>query len=356
MSRVFQNWTFVHHLGSPFLTWEQVRKQKLDGLIAPLQTTRHVEWATSSSDYCVNYSAMLERTGCSSVISDDERIGQEAAIHLTGRGIPHLTAIYEHQAAYGQRRVQTCEEQAGPLSTWEEPFHLAGSVPLEKEWVKRLPAFRTWLRNLPKPCGVFATHNALATLAMQISLEEGIQIPTELALLGVSHSSSRSAFLPIPLSFIPLNGRQVGRTCAEMLQRLMLNQERGPRTIEVPPLPVLAEQSTAYERVQDPLICPAMDRLQGDLSGLHSVADLMKGIPLSRRSFETRFKEASGNSPRVELERMRILQTKRLLLHTSLGMQEIADRVGFSDARQVTLAFSRCVGCSPSTFRRQGRL
>jgi YesN/AraC family two-component response regulator len=49
---------------------------------------------------------------------------------------------------------------------------------------------------------------------------------------------------------------------------------------------------------------------------------------------------------------LRIVESKRLLLNTSLRMSEIAERVGYSDLAYFSNNFKRITGCSPSEFRK----
>lgn len=49
---------------------------------------------------------------------------------------------------------------------------------------------------------------------------------------------------------------------------------------------------------------------------------------------------------------LRIEESKRLLLNTSLRMSEIAERVGYSDLAYFSNNFKRITGCSPSEFRK----
>jgi YesN/AraC family two-component response regulator len=52
------------------------------------------------------------------------------------------------------------------------------------------------------------------------------------------------------------------------------------------------------------------------------------------------------------LTELRIEESKRLLLNTTLRMSEIADRVGYSDLAYFSNNFKRITGCSPSEFRK----
>ena len=70
------------------------------------------------------------------------------------------------------------------------------------------------------------------------------------------------------------------------------------------------------------------------------------------RSYLTRlFKNATGYSLQEYLLVYRMKIASRLLLETDLAIQDIANKVGYSDAFTFTKAFKRHTGKSPSAFR-----
>jgi transcriptional regulator GlxA family with amidase domain len=81
------------------------------------------------------------------------------------------------------------------------------------------------------------------------------------------------------------------------------------------------------------------------------VDDLQHRAGLSRRSFDRRFREEVGTSPLQWLLHQRILAAQRLLESTSLSVDEIAGRCGFSTAVSLRPQFRRIVGTSPRAYR-----
>ena len=70
------------------------------------------------------------------------------------------------------------------------------------------------------------------------------------------------------------------------------------------------------------------------------------------RSYLTRlFKEATGYSLQEYLIIYRMKVASKLLTESDLAIQEIANKVGYSDAFTFTKAFKRHSGKSPSEFR-----
>jgi transcriptional regulator GlxA family with amidase domain len=66
-----------------------------------------------------------------------------------------------------------------------------------------------------------------------------------------------------------------------------------------------------------------------------------------------RFKNATGDSPRVYLQRMRIDSAKRRLESTKETVAEITWNVGYRDVSSFQRLFKTNTGLSPGTYRRK---
>ena len=65
-----------------------------------------------------------------------------------------------------------------------------------------------------------------------------------------------------------------------------------------------------------------------------------------------RFKAATGSSLIDYLQNLRIEEAKRSLENTDLPIEEISERVGYSDASFFRRLFKRLTGLTPSHYRR----
>ena len=74
---------------------------------------------------------------------------------------------------------------------------------------------------------------------------------------------------------------------------------------------------------------------------------------MSLRNFVRRFKEATGDSPLIYLQKLRIAAAKRLLESDRRTVQEISDAVGYQDAAFFRQLFERHTGASPSAYRQR---
>jgi transcriptional regulator GlxA family with amidase domain len=76
-----------------------------------------------------------------------------------------------------------------------------------------------------------------------------------------------------------------------------------------------------------------------------------KRVGMSLRNFVRRFKAATGDSPLIYLQKLRIAAAKRMLEGNHRSMQEISDAVGYQDVAFFRALFQRHTGVSPSAYR-----
>jgi transcriptional regulator GlxA family with amidase domain len=74
-------------------------------------------------------------------------------------------------------------------------------------------------------------------------------------------------------------------------------------------------------------------------------------VGMSLRNFVRRFKEATGDSPLLYLQKLRVAAAKRMLEGDHRTMQEISDAVGYQDVAFFRSLFQRHTGVSPSEYR-----
>jgi AraC-like DNA-binding protein len=103
----------------------------------------------------------------------------------------------------------------------------------------------------------------------------------------------------------------------------------------------------------------ADDRLANSLCALHArpeftwtVAKLATEAALSRSAFFARFTRTVGLPPMEYLLTWRMALARRLLHGHELGMDQVAERVGYSSASSFTVAFARHMGISPARYAR----
>ncbi|MEO1161536.1 MAG: AraC family transcriptional regulator, partial [Pseudomonadota bacterium] len=103
-------------------------------------------------------------------------------------------------------------------------------------------------------------------------------------------------------------------------------------------------------------------RLHRALSAIHDSPDrnwtiesLAQVAGQSRTAFASGFRQAMATTPMGYVTRYRTLLARRMLTETSLALDDIASRTGYSDTNAFSRAFRRAIGTSPGAFRKSSR-
>jgi len=86
-----------------------------------------------------------------------------------------------------------------------------------------------------------------------------------------------------------------------------------------------------------------------------TVAGLAERSAMSRSAFSATFARVLGKPPLQYLRERRMRLACRLLRDPSLGLKEVASRVGYDSVSAFSTAFRRLLGTSPGDYRRRGR-
>jgi len=126
---------------------------------------------------------------------------------------------------------------------------------------------------------------------------------------------------------------------------------------------------TDLPRVRQNVPPPQIDRSPGADSVMEPVESWILGhfqepirfeslanqFGMSWRTFYRRFQEAFGDPPKVYLQKLRINAARRLLEKDAGTIEQIATRVGYTDAAFFRTLFNRHVGMTPSHYRESFR-
>ena len=101
----------------------------------------------------------------------------------------------------------------------------------------------------------------------------------------------------------------------------------------------------------DDSISRAQEWLHENFHRTFALEALAHRVGMSLRNFVRRFKQATGDSPLMYLQKLRIAAAKRLLEGEHRTVQEIGAAVGYQDAAFFRQLFERHTGAPPSAYR-----
>ena len=105
--------------------------------------------------------------------------------------------------------------------------------------------------------------------------------------------------------------------------------------------------------VDDPIVQKALEIIWSHSHYPMSVGDIARQLPVTRRTLDRRFVEATGHSVLEEINACRLSRAKRLLAETDLPVKTVAHLAGFSSTERMRVIFVEREGVSPTMFRKQ---
>lgn len=101
----------------------------------------------------------------------------------------------------------------------------------------------------------------------------------------------------------------------------------------------------------DEVILQAQNWIEANFAVGFSVDELADKYHVSRRTFERRFKSATGDTPLLYLQRVRIQAAKKLLEANTRTFDEIAYTVGYSESNFFRKVFKKHTNLTPKEYR-----
>src|SRR5688572_14185089 len=106
----------------------------------------------------------------------------------------------------------------------------------------------------------------------------------------------------------------------------------------------------------DAEIQTAQQWLSRNFSIANPVEEMIKRSSLAERTFKRRFVSATGLTPIVYVQRLRIEDAKRRLERTDASVDEISWQVGYEDPAFFRRLFKRTTGLAPGAYRKRFRI
>ena len=113
------------------------------------------------------------------------------------------------------------------------------------------------------------------------------------------------------------------------------------------------KDESTYATLDDPIVRRALELIWTHSHYPMSVSDIARQLPVTRRTLDRRFVEATGHSVLDEINACRLSRAKRLLAETELPVKTVARLAGFSSTERLRVTFVEREGLSPTVFRKQ---
>lgn len=359
-----RGWTVLHYSTLVDLAWVTEEWAPDIAVIGPGMNAASLGKLARASIVSVTVDRSAERIA--SVCLDEKRIGALALQHLLATGVRHVsTCRYSASAfAVARERAFTASARAAGVKVavgwgsddapqnWAEDPAVPRIMPMES---LRPSAMVAWLRALPKPCGIFTCTDGWARPVVRCARVAGLRVPEDIALVGADNDSLECELMAPPLSSVMIPWQEVGKGAAKLVQLALSGESITGKRQMIHPLAVMARRSSEVLAIDDALVAEAVRWIRTNTDRRLTVTMVARAVGSARQRLERRFRGVLDRTVKDEIRRAHVEAARALLGTTSVGLDEVAKRSGFTNAALLNAAFRREIGMPPGAYRRHVR-
>ena len=223
------------------------------------------------------------------------------------------------------------------------------------ETTERVHQLQEFLRELPRPCALFAATDVLASEVISAAQLSGFNIPNDISVLGVDNDTNLCEHTAPPLSSIQPDFFNGGSLAMLMLLEAIRSggAVHGPRHRHYGDLRIVHRSSTLRNRYlhPDPTIAKALELIQRKACSGLKPSDVIKLFSCSRRMAEMRFRREVGCSMLEKIHAVRLERAKEMLKNPNQDLTAISDFCGFKHPNSMRKFFLKATGYTLSAWR-----
>ena len=343
-------WTFYREPGGRDRTLPRLQDWGANGIIAHVQ-----DEATARKIVATKIPAIIKGfkiKGYPLIATDNQAIGVMAAEHLMSHGFRRFAYCGFDDLYWSVERGQAFANRLQ-----QEPFEFfiykQPRAKTRRFWDQELDHMAEWLKSLPKPIGVMACVDDRSQHIMHACKMAGLDIPTEVAIIGVDNDELVCRLANPQLSSIALGAERAGYEAAELLDRLMAGEALADAIVMTKPTHVVTRQSTDVMAMDDQMVAKALLFIRRNAASSIQVTDVVNVVPLSKRALQKRFQAVLGRTILDTIRHARIDLFSKMLTETDRPIAQIALACGFPGIDHVSRSFRKIKRMSPLAYRRQ---
>ena len=287
------------------------------------------------------------------VTSDSEGVGRAAAEAFLGKGFVHFAYVpdvydWDWSALRGQGFAMRLAAEGLPCAHYRCPNDRA-----RKDWALDQKHLARWLHELPKPVAILAAHDARARQILETCHGNGLNVPGEVALLGVDDDEMICENTMPTLSSVQPDFEAGGYEAARLLEELMRGKARGVCNICYGVKQVVLRESSRFAHAVDRRYLRGLEFIRLNAGTAITVTDIARHMGVSRRLAEMLFRKHVGHSILDEIQEVRLTRLKTFLSETTLPIGTITWQCGYQSENHVKRVFKQKTGLTMSQYRKQ---
>ncbi len=338
-------------LGAPLPRW--LSSWEGDGILARVTSLKMARTLREKGLPMIDLRGNTKELELSVFGPDNHAISLQAFEHLASCGLEYFAFVGEPKGKYiyaDERReaFQQIVHEHGKQSYVYDGGLSGKSV---TQWKKQQQQLADWLESLPKPLGVMCCHDDRGIYVLEACRMAGLDVPSEVAVIGVDNDEFLCGLAIPSLSSIDTNSERIGYEASSMLDQMIRGEAQSTQPRTFPPQCVVTRQSTDLVACEDPRIAAAVQLIRQQAHNYLKVSDIEKHLGISRSLLNRLFKQVVGRSPKQEILRIQIETAKRMLVDSDTPVYAICEHVGFRETKYFIAVFRKFTGMTPRAYR-----
>ena len=229
---------------------------------------------------------------------DSEGVGRMAAKELLSLGLDNFAFVpFRLPMRWGKERARAFETDIKAAGKNHFQFKRPYAVSL----VEQREALEKWLKDLPKPCGIFASNDYVSEEVVTAAARLKIAIPSQLAIIGVDNDEQICESTNPPLTSIMPDFADGGYLAAQLLGRMMESRSVKSGVHTFGASCVIRRKSTRHVgksafAAKTGVVARGLDFIQTDSGKGIGVMDVVQKMGVIRCTAEAMFKAETGKT------------------------------------------------------------
>lgn len=333
---------------------------KFDGFIIRAINQKIVDTFAATKKPVIDLFEKMTASPFVRVMQNPTKIGQMAARHFLQHHFTSFGFFGHKGAAYSDMRrdafLECLRLHRKKCFVYKTPksamLNFESAVLLKEKYnagdEKR--SIVNFIKKIPKPIAVFCSHDLRAHQLITACRETGVNVPSEIAILGVDDDEMLCTFSSPSISSINPNAYGIGRKAAQTLSA-MINGEKVEPIIRVNPGQIVTRASTEIFTINPPWMSDALVFITKNVHRGISASDVYRHVNRSHTIVDQAFRDALGSTVSKEIAATRLREAHRLVTSTNLPFAMISKLSGFASIQYFTRSFTATYGRSPLKVR-----
>ncbi|WP_020601279.1 xylose operon transcription regulator XylR [Spirosoma panaciterrae] len=330
------------------LNWAQ--EWGADGIIGQLYNESSVEKIVQAGIPVIAQDFKERFTEIPNITGAHRATGAMAADYFLRKGFRNFAYYGFKHIVWSRERAEGFDERVSragcSVQYFEHEEYSASDL-----WYYKPSSLSKWLKSLPKPIAILCCDDRMGQHITETCRHSRIRIPEEVAVLGVDNDETLCELSDPPLSSVMQDAEKGGYDAAHLLDKLIRKEISTFYDIIVEPTQIITRQSTDIYSTADEYIALSLKYIHQNIDKNLQVDEVVKQVPLSRRSLEMRFLQVVGYPIYKYIQNLRIEKFSKKLLETDQAVFEIAMDLGLNDSKNIARQFKQVKGVTPLEYR-----